>query len=203
MTVHVAFIRHGPTDWNAEKRLQGHVDRPLSVEGRETVASWRVPSSLSGFRAHRSPLRRAAETADALFGADRALVEPGLIEMSFGDWDGERLSDLRARLGPAMTRNEDRGLDFLPPEGESPRMVQDRLRPLLAGWAQSGIDRVCVSHKGVIRAVYAWAIGWDMTGRPPSKLRWDAAHLFRLERDGMPVLARLNIDLSDGNGTRP
>lgn len=200
MTVRVAFIRHGPTDWNAEKRLQGRVDRPLSPAGRQTVSRWRLPASVAGFQAHRSPLLRARETAEALFGADRAIVEPALIEMSFGAWDGERLPDLRARLGPAMTRNEDRGLDFLPPDGESPRMVQDRLRPLLVDWAALDVDRVCVSHKGVIRAVYAWAVGWDMTGRPPHKLRWDAAHLFRLSQDGTPKLERLNIDLTHGDG---
>jgi broad specificity phosphatase PhoE len=198
MTARIALIRHGPTDWNADKRLQGRVDRPLSDAGRAVVAGWRAPADLAGFRPHSSPLRRARETADALFGPGRAAVEPALIEMSFGDWDGERLSDLRDRLGEALAANEARGLDFQPPGGESPRAVQDRLRPLLTRWAVDARDRICVTHKGVIRAVYAWAVGWDMTGRPPRKLRWDAVHVFRLSAEGAPEVDRLDIPLTDG-----
>ena len=37
-----ALIRHGATDWNAERRLQGRADLPLSAPGREAVRGWRV-----------------------------------------------------------------------------------------------------------------------------------------------------------------
>jgi broad specificity phosphatase PhoE len=45
----IALIRHGPTDWNAEHRLQGRTDRPLSDEGRAEVSGWRVPETYKSF----------------------------------------------------------------------------------------------------------------------------------------------------------
>ena len=54
----IALIRHGPTDWNAEHRLQGRVDRPLSDEGREKVSTWAVPDAYRDFHWVSSPLRQ-------------------------------------------------------------------------------------------------------------------------------------------------
>lgn len=119
MTFLVALVRHGPTGWNAEKRLQGRSDQPLSEAGRAAVATWRLPVEFTSFSAHCSPLRRAVETADILLRRP-ALPEPALIEMRYGAWEGRRLPDLREELGDAMRENEARGLDFTPPDGESP-----------------------------------------------------------------------------------
>jgi probable phosphoglycerate mutase len=52
-----------------------------------------------------------------------------------------------------------------------------------------------VTHKGVIRAVLALATGWDMRDKPPHRLDWSAAHLFRLDASGEPRIARLNVAL--------
>ncbi|HEY9536178.1 MAG TPA: histidine phosphatase family protein, partial [Kiloniellaceae bacterium] len=99
-------------------------------------------------------------------------------------------------LGAGMAANEARGLDFRPPGGESPRDVQDRLRPLLAELADAGEDVVAVSHKGVLRALYALASGWDMRGKPATKLADACAQAFTLEAGGVPRVERLNIPLT-------
>ncbi len=190
----LAVLRHGPTDWNAEGRLQGRRDLPLSAAGRARVAAWRLPPEVAGFRWVASPLRRARETARLLAGGPVA-DEPRLIEMDWGSWEGRRLADLRAELGAAMAANEARGLDFRPAGGESPREVQARLRPWLAEIAAAGAPVAAVTHKGVIRALLALATGWDMTGRPPVRLDWQAVHLFRLEGGGRPALERANLSL--------
>ena len=88
------------------------------------------------------------------------------------------------------------GLDFRPPGGESARDVQDRLRPFLAERARTGRDTVAVCHKGVIRALYALATGWQMQGPPPTKLRDPTWHAFRLAADGTPSVDRLNVPLT-------
>ena len=190
----LAMLRHGPTRWTAERRLQGRTDQPLSAAGRAAVLSWRIPAEASGFRWLTSPLARARETADLLGHAD-AKVEPRLTEMSFGKWEGERLADLRQRLGPEMQALEDLGLDFRAPGGESPRELQARLAPLLAKIGREGIDVLAVTHKAVIRALYARASGWPMLGRPPCKLAEFALHLFSIAPDGSPALHRLNLPL--------
>ena len=117
--------------------------------------------------------------------------------MSWGVWEGRTLPDLRAELGDLMTAWEAEGLDFKAPGGESPRDVQTRLRPWLAELAEIGAPTLAVCHKGVIRALYALAIGWDMTDKPPRKLREPAVQLFTLSTDGLPTVAELNITLEE------
>lgn len=193
--ISLTLIRHGPTDWNAEGRMQGRRDVPLSEAGRRLVRSWRVPPDLATCRWVTSPLSRARETA-ALLGHPEARPETALIETDWGEWEGCRLADLRERFGPEMTALESLGLDFRPPGGESPRDVQARLRPWLAQAASSGEDLVAVCHKGVMRALFAWATGWDMVGPPPLKLDPSRAQGFALEPGGRPVLTRPNQALT-------
>lgn len=192
-----AVIRHGPTEWNAIGRVQGRSDIALSAAGRETVSGWSVPPQLAGFHRIASPLARAAETAEILFG-ERVASDDRLIEMNWAEWEGLSLKSLRAELGDLMVAWEARGLDFRAPGGESPRDVQVRLAPLLAEVAAAGTPAVAVTHKGVIRALYALATGWDMTDKPRDKLRDDCAHLFSLSPQGIPMVDRLNVAMVSG-----
>ncbi len=190
----LVLIRHGPTDWSTEHRLQGRSDRPLSEEGRRVVAAWRVPKDFEGFLWQTSPLLRTRQTA-ALMNHPEAKIEPRTIEMNWGAWEGQKLPDLRRSLGEEMTRREALGLDLKAPGGESPREVQERLAPWLAELACNRLPTIAVTHKGVIRALYALAVGWDMRGDPAQKLKDGCAHRFTLDRDGHLILDRLNIKL--------
>ena len=190
----LVLLRHGPTAWNEAGRMQGRSDQPLSDRGRTRVGTWHIPPEFEGYRWVTSPLRRARETA-ALLGHKEAETAPELVEANWGEWEGQRLSDLRARLGETMANLEDRGLDFRPPGGESPRDLQTRLAPWLAGVAADGRPCLAVTHKGVIRAIFALAAGWDLRGKAPVKLRPDCAHQFHLSADGRPSANRLNLAL--------
>ena len=195
MSIRCAIIRHAPTQWNVEKRLQGRTDIGLGPEGRIVAASWSVPAAWQEWRLLVSPLVRARETAAILFPNTVAEIEPDLREMSFGDWEGQSLGDLRASPGAEAEMRESLGLDFRAPNGESPREVQARLLPLLRRIAAEGRDTVLVSHKAVQRALYALATGWQMTEKPPVKLKDGRAHLFCVHADGRPEVAELNIVL--------
>ena len=188
----LAVIRHGPTQWNRERRLQGHRDVPLDARGAAEVAGWKLPPAFSAFDWTASPLGRARRTAAILAGG-AVPCAPALIEMDWGEWEGRRLTELRAELGPSMTANEARGLDFRPPGGESPRMVLRRLAPWLAEAARRGRPTVAVAHRGVLRALYAAATGWDMLERPPRALSSPAAHLFEIGAEGRPRLRSLDV----------
>ncbi|NCF35887.1 MAG: histidine phosphatase family protein [Gammaproteobacteria bacterium] len=179
----LALLRHGVTDWNLEKRVQGQIDRPLSRLGRQQLAELALPPSLAAYRWYCSPLLRARQTAE-LLGLKDVLLEPALIEMNWGDWEGKILKPLRRKLGDSMRDNESRGRDFRPPGGESPRQVQSRLRPWLRQVAASERDSAAVVHKGIIRCIYALASGWDMRGESPVDFAWDAIHQFELTPDG-------------------
>ncbi|MBI3506215.1 MAG: histidine phosphatase family protein [Proteobacteria bacterium] len=192
-TVRIAFMRHGPTAWNGAKRLQGRADIDLTPRSLTFLKARRLPREYAGWRVLCSPLLRCRQTAEALGLAVE--TEPRLIEMDWGEFEGRTVAQLRLEQGQAFADNEGRGLDFTPPRGESPRMVQARILPLLAEVAASGRDTLCVTHRGVFRTVYAAARGWDMTGESPDKLDLYALHVFVLAADGTPRVETLNLAL--------
>jgi probable phosphoglycerate mutase len=185
----LALLRHAETAWNAERRIQGHTDVPLCDAGRARLRGTRLPAACRGLRVVTSPLLRCVETA-ALLGIPEAPREPRLMEMNWGQWQGEVLPELRARLGAAMQENEARGLDFRPPGGESPREVLSRISEWLG---ELKLPTLAVTHRGVIRAVLSLATGWDFTGKPPAKLDWTAVHLFEVDAGGKPRVHELNV----------
>jgi probable phosphoglycerate mutase len=187
----LVLIRHAETGWNRAGRIQGQTDAPLSPAGRAMAARWRLPADLTRHRWLTSTLRRTRETA-AILGRPDAVALAALNEMHWGAWEGETLRALRGRLGDAMAANEDRGLDFRPDGGESPREVQARLKPLLARLAAEARPTVAVTHNGVIRALYCLASGWDMLGKPPVDFDRESVQRFRIEPDGHLTVFRLN-----------
>lgn len=184
------LVRHAATAWNLERRLQGRTDTPLAPEGRREVASWRLPSWCGAARAWTSPMLRARETA-ALLGRHDAEVAPELVEMSWGVWEGRTLAELRGADAERVSALEALGLDLAAPGGESPRIVAERIAPFLTRVARLGGRHLAVTHKGVIRAAYALASGWDMRGKPPLPLKGPMALFLDLDEDGSPRAAAL------------
>jgi probable phosphoglycerate mutase len=168
--------------------MQGRADLSLSPAGRAQVLRWRLPEAWAHARWLSSPLRRATETAALL--TDRPVdIEPRLIEMDWGAFEGRSLAELRAEAPAAMAANEARGLDFCPPGGESPREVCARLQALFADLAtEPGAGDaawvVCVTHKGVVRAALSLATGWDMISKPPLRLTGDTALILHADAAG-------------------
>lgn len=191
----IAAIRHASTHWNADGRMQGRCDVALSALGRAEVSTWRLPADVAAsFEVVASPLARAIETARALYGrAPR--IDAALIEMDWGAWEGRRLRDLHAQYGDAFARNERRGLDFRPPGGESPRDVIARLTRWLAALQPRERPLLAVTHNGVLRALLAIATGWDMTTKPPIRLRPATLHRFASTGDGRLAVVACNEPL--------
>ena len=194
--IRLALIRHGPTDWNAERRLQGRADRPLSDEGRARVAGWCVPEAFMDFEWITSPLSRARETAEILR-LPVVRTEDAIVEMDWGDWEGHTRPELDARYGGEVARRTALGLDLRPHNGESPREVRERF----AAWARAvavvGRPVGAVCHQGIIRAALSLATGWNMLGKPPVRMDWDSLHLFEVNAAGRLAIAEMNIGLTD------
>ena len=191
--VKLLVIRHGKTDWNLNKKIQGRTDIALSQLGREELAGRRVPDEFSGFDWVASPLKRTQETAE-LLGASDLKLEPALIEMSWGEWEGETLKVLHEKYGAEFRYNEARGLQMTPPGGESPADVVERLQPWLKSLAS---DTIAVTHKGVIRAIKSLAYNWDMTDKAPVSFDWATSHLFEVSATGDIRPLRINISMED------
>ena len=95
----IYLIRHGLTEYNAQRRYQGRSDIPLSEAGRKALlSSGKTPDTV-----YVSPLRRARETASVLFPASEQFVLPDLTEMDFGIFEGRTADEMEADpvCGPA------------------------------------------------------------------------------------------------------
>ncbi len=192
--IRIAMIRHAPTVWNEEGRIQGRTQTALSEAGKTMARSWRLPTELIDIRWVTSTLDRTQQTAH-LMGLDQTAADPRLDEMDWGAWTGRTLAELRAEEGDAMAANEARGLDFRPPGGESPRDVQHRLDNWFREVAAEGNDIGAITHRGVQRAAIGLATGWNFLGKPPFKLARDGILLLEVDANGTPRLGNIGLTL--------
>lgn len=96
----LTLVRHGQTDWNAARRIQGASDIPLNDTGRSQArAAARILAEREWDAVVASPLQRAYETGAVIargLGLDEPLVVPGLAERAYGEAEGMTGDDLRA-----------------------------------------------------------------------------------------------------------
>jgi len=159
----IYLVRHGETEFNRERRLQGHVDSPLTELGRrqaEAVARGlgALIGDAGGWRIAASPLGRTLRTAEIIaerLGITQIEPEPRLIELSWGPWDGR----LRAELAQAAPAFAASNWAFDAPTGETYAEVCGRLGGWLAGLPPEGERRVIAVSHGVsgrvLRGLYA------------------------------------------------
>ncbi len=143
--VELWLVRHGQTDWNVQRRYQGHTDIPLNSLGREQASE--LASEVNGSQIaaiYSSDLSRALETAAILARHTSANVTPDrrLREISMGDWEGRTLFEVNQELpdgadGLAYTEAHSRA-----PGGESLAEVAERVRAFA--------DEIAERHAGQI-----------------------------------------------------
>jgi len=146
------LVRHGETDWNAERRWQGHADPPLNERGRAQARE--LAERLTGERIdalYTSDLCRARQTADevaARLGLDPVPVAD-LREVDVGEWSGLTHAEIEARW-PGAERWQ---------VGETPDAMAERVVAAVRRIADAhpGGRVLIVSHGGPIRAVRAAA----------------------------------------------
>jgi probable phosphoglycerate mutase len=145
------LVRHGETDWNADGRLQGQTDRPLSEYGRRQARQLAEELAGEEFDAiYASDLSRARETAE-IVGARLGLpvaLDSDLREKDWGTWEG-------------LTPVERDRVEFV---GESTEAHQERmlraLRRISERHPVGGV--LVVTHGGSMRRVQTAALGWAL-----------------------------------------
>ncbi|CAN7546972.1 histidine phosphatase family protein [Phenylobacterium sp. LjRoot225] len=159
----IYLVRHGETEFNRERRLQGHVDSALTDLGKrqaEAVGAQlkALVGAQPGWRIIASPLGRTRRTAEILaerIGLHDIEIEPRLIELSWGEWDGRLRSDLAAAC-PAFGRSN---WAFHAPTGETYEAMCGRLNGWLGDLPAEGARRIIAVSHGVtgrvLRGLYA------------------------------------------------
>ena len=163
----VYYIRHGETDWNVAGRLQGRRDVPLNARGRAQAAHCgdilrdlfvrdsRIAAELDYVS---SPLGRARQTMELLrpplgLPGDGYRIDERLAEISFGDWEGYTIAQLHSRDPQRIAAREQDKWHFVPPGGESYKLMSERLRDWYEGLSR---DTVAVAHGGTARGLIAY-----------------------------------------------
>lgn len=205
------LIRHGETDWNVEKRLQGHWDVALNDGGRRQAAALGkalLAEPLDAVIA--SDLQRAIATAEAI-AKPRGMpvrIEPALRERCYGAFEGLCYRDISERYPEAYATWQSRDVDARYPEGVRPAET-------LREFSRRSIDAVLrlaeeyrhkriaiVTHGGVLDCIYraatdmhlSQARNFEIRNAGISRLRWadgalqmvswcDVGHLHALTLD--------------------
>ncbi|MGB3376074.1 MAG: histidine phosphatase family protein, partial [Microbacterium sp.] len=189
MTI-ITLVRHGQTDWNLERRIQGNTDIPLNDTGRaDALAAAEVLATGSYDAVYASPLVRAQETARIIatrLGLAAPVTTRGLREREFGEAEGIDVADYIARYG---------GWHSEVPGAESLEQVRDRALDSLDRIVRASRRRstpnqeslVVVSHGGVIRALLMHASGGSLP-RDGDLLRNGSVHRFVAEHATLRLL---------------
>ena len=193
------WVRHAPVTVN-KGCCYGQTDHPCDVADTNSFASLakRLPKEALWVA---TPLKRTQMTAAALVEAGlpgpRAIpgpdivIEPGLIEQHFGDWQGVRYDELAARRGDQWHRFWLAPAHEVPPGGESFVALTQRVHAAIARLsdAHRGRDILAVTHGGTIRAALSLAL--DLAPEAALSFSIDNLSLTRIDHIPGPGGGRL------------
>jgi len=196
MATQILFIRHGETEWNRIKRIQGHIDIPLATSGVEQAQRLAARFAREGQEGapidaiYSSDLLRAQQTAQPfadVLGLSLQLKQ-GLRERNYGAFQGHDSDEISLRFPDEYAQWQTRDPGFSPPEGESQRVFYHRvlhaIEPIVAAHPNERV--ACVAHGGVLDCVYRFANGLPL----------DAPRNYALLNTSVNV-----VDFEDGRAT--
>jgi probable phosphomutase (TIGR03848 family) len=197
----IFFIRHGSNDF-VGKRLAGRLPEVhLNAQGRQQAEV--IAQAVGGlpFKAiYSSPMERAVETAEPLANVlnQPVILQPGLIEIDFGEWQGQFISRLRHRKLWKTVQETPSRMRF--PGGESFVEAQERMATTVDAIAKAHAEHdliACFSHADAIRLLVAYALGLPLDNF--QRLSIDTASLTIFSWGGQtPHLGPVSMTLSKG-----
>ena len=203
------LVRHGQTAWNKEEIFRGRTDVPLNETGlREAQLAGEYFREMEIHAIYSSPLLRAWETAQKIADVQRLEVRSlqGIIDMCFGEWEGQSLKDVQEKDGQRFQQWKNEPHLVKIPGGETLDEVRDRAMAVLEKTikSHSGKTLLFVSHRVVNKVIlcsilgldnsHFWQIGQDSTainliqhreGKYVLSLLNEACHLKRLQPEGV------------------
>jgi uncharacterized phosphatase len=175
------LVRHGETDWNRQRRIQGLTDIPLNDTGRgQALATGRLLARRTWDAVYASPLSRARETAEIIageLGLPRPTLLDDIVERNYGAAEGLDWMQVDAQFPHGASV----------PGRESREQVGARVLPALIRLAEerAGQSLVIVSHGGAIRAVLSEVEPSASHGMITN----GSVHSFRLEDGALQLIA--------------
>jgi alpha-ribazole phosphatase len=192
------LIRHGETDWNVNKRIQGKSDEPLNARGIEQASCLATRLAAMKFDTiYASDLRRVQQTAQHALNRDvqRVQSDARLQEFGFGKWEGLSWDDIKSNHTDDYklwntNRNE------TPHGGEKLSEVVTRLDSFLQEVRERHVNReqiLIFAHGGTIALILSLLLGLDPAQWWRFSMKNCSLSEVRLGSQGA-ILLRLNDD---------
>ncbi len=160
MTVQLYLVRHGETDWNAQRRRLGQTDVPLNEVGRQQAQALARRLRPYAFDAvYSSDLARARETAAMALPDLQPQLSPDLRELNFGIFEGLTYDEARSQH-PQELADWEADSDHPPPQGESLSLLAQRVGRFLDHVQSVHADQhvLVVGHGGSLRLLICLAL---------------------------------------------
>lgn len=159
----LTIVRHGQTEWNRIRRMQGQSDIALNPTGKNQVRTLREKLKRTPFDIIiASPLGRTRETAQILARGKRIHFDPRFKERNHGDMEGLHPAQIAARYPNLRHEQDKHGIDWHPGgAGETSRVFQKRVVDAVKDVLHQhrGKRILLVTHGGVMRSLITWAHG--------------------------------------------
>lgn len=190
------LVRHGETDWNRDRRIQGTTDIPLNDAGRAQaresaiVLSAELPAHAPVLVAT-SDLARARETAEIIaeaLGAPPPARYPELRERAYGDAEGALVDEFRDRWGEWHVADVPGAEPWPQLRARGVRGLRRVARDARRTTAPAAATVVVVSHGAMIGELIRHASGGTLP-RPGERIGNASHHRFRIDRDSIRLLS--------------
>lgn len=183
------LVRHGQTEFSRENRFCGTTDPPLTDVGQAMAAAFAKAYAATTWAAiYTSPMIRARQTAEPLerVAGVTAMVEDGLTEIAYGEWEGLTVDEVKTRWPDAYEYWAEDVASRGAPGGETAFHVAARAMRAVESIRTRHTEGnvLLVSHKATLRIITCALLGLDV-------------RLFR-ERIAQPVAAVSMFGLDDG-----
>lgn len=193
----ILLIRHGETDWNAERRLQGHLDIALNAVGHRQASL--LAAALRSEQIHAvisSDLQRARDTAQPLVqdGAVEWIIDAALRERSFGAFEGLRYDEIGTHFPQAHAAWQAREIDARYPAGvHAAETLREFFQRTIAGVLahvrqHAGKKIAIVTHGGVLDCLYRFSTGMALEKKRNVEIANASVNRFRWHHGRLELL---------------
>lgn len=168
----IYFVRHGQTEWNVKKKIQGKTDIALNEVGKLQAKETALLIKNGNYdidRVYSSRHIRALETAKEISKACNVecVIMDGLEEMNFGNWEGKSWTDIKINEAEAYKNWNSNRRYVKTPDGECYQDVFERLyKALLYIIETEKKDTVVVTHSAIVMSMRCFMAGDDFPQMP-------------------------------------
>ncbi len=161
------FVRHGQTEWNAIRRMQGQWNSNLNEAGKgHADTNGKLLATLGIDALYVSPLDRTRQTADIINSYLQLdpVFDDRIMEWDCGDWSGEMYAEIPDKWPKEWQALETDRFNYRPPNGENYPDMYDRAKPFVHELLKSEHSHIAIVSHGMIgKVMFSYLMGYEPT----------------------------------------